>query len=1111
MKKLLLLAFILLGITSMTAFGQGHEVSGKVTSAEDGTPLPGVNVIIKGTPTGTVTDADGNFSINVPDANTILIFTFIGLESQEITVGERSVVDVQLRQDVTQLSEVVVTALGLEAQKDKVGLSSSSISGTAISGSGETGLLNSMAGKTTGVNITSNSGDPGAGSRIVIRGATSITQGLQPLIIVDGVPISNSQTYGVASSSVAGVTQQSRINDINPNDIESIEILKGASAAAVWGARAANGVVIITTKSGKSSAEGKFSIDFTSRFSADVLNKEVPLQYEYGQGFGGLYRGGFISPSSGMSFSWGDKIADRSGGADDFITNPADPNYRGKFTATDGRTFYRILDGSIGDPHGGKNDQTIYNHHDDIFKTGLTWYNSLGIGTNYKNGNAYLSFSNTNQNGIIEKNSDYERQTLRLNATQFINKFTFNTNVGYTRTNSDRIQMGSNIDGLLLGSLRTPADFDNTAFFGTYEDANGNVFENRQRAYRNPLGRRTSSSYDNPLWMMRNITSNALVNRVQGKVELGYDPLDWLNFTGRVGLDTYTDERNDYFDPLSAGYPGGYYAKQTIQETVLQSDFFARAKYEVNENFSGNALIGVGISENKSSSLSGQITSFVNPSSPPDLGNATADSQFTGGSESETRNLGYYATLGFDLFDQLFLNFTGRYDFWSTFSEKNNSFFYPAADLAWQFSKLLPDSKFFSFGKLRLAYGTVGRAPGPYVTNSYFISSSYGEGWGGVLDGSLYGGAFRRSARAGNPDIKPETKTEFEIGADLRFLDNRIDLSATYYNNVTSDLIVSLDVANSSGFSSKVANGAEIKNHGIEIELGGDVIRSNNFQWGISLNWFSNRNEVTNMLGVDEISLAGFTGSTSSAVLGDQLGVLYGDRWDRDTNGDLILDSNGFPQLASTPGVIGDPNPDWRGSFINTLKYKNFSLSVLIEHSQGGDVWNGTRGALAYFGRAGYTGQSTTITQAEATTLVNWDGVTVADMYPDSQNGDGTYTFRGEVKDFGAGPVIIDETWYWDGPGSGFTGPTEQFIEDATWTRIREVTLTYDFSSLGFLSNVGITGASLSVTGRNLALWTNYTGIDPDTNLPGARNGFGIDYFNNPSTKSYQVTLNIKF
>jgi TonB-linked SusC/RagA family outer membrane protein len=1112
MKRILLMSFLLLGLIT-SAWAQ-RTVSGKVTDADGGDALPGVAVRVKNTTQGTVTDMDGNYRIDLPAGDATLQFTFVGYADREVAVGNRSVVDVQLSEAVEQLEAVVVTALGFEVSKDRVGISSSTVQGEAVANSGQTTLLQGMAGKAAGVNITQSSGDPGAGSRIVIRGATSITGNLEPLIVIDGVPMFNDQIYGEGSNSVGsggGVTQQSRLNDINPDDIESMEVLKGASAAALWGARAANGVIVITTKKGKAGVDKKFTLDFTSRYSVDQLNREVPRQSAYGQGFTGLYNGGFTA-GGGQAFSWGDRIADRPGGADEYITDPNDPNYLGYFEAPDGTRYYAIAPGTADNPHGGKRSRAIYNPHDQLFNNGTTLYNSIGVGTSDEKGNVYISLSHQDQQGIMVANSNYERITGRFNATRYLGeKVTLNTTASYIGTTSDRVQMGSNLSGLLLGGLRNSPDFDLTHYTGTYVDPTGTIFEDRQRAYRNPLGRRVNSIYDNPLWTMRNNTSTTDVDRVLGKIELVVNPLTWLNVTGRVGLDRYTDERNDFFDPLSAGYQRGKYTKELLTRSQVNADLIGQANYKLGEAIDGNILVGTSLNSRTYSNAGASITNFINPLSPPNLGNAPADARVSFSGEEEERSYGYYGSANIGFLDQVYLTLSGRYDVLSTLPTGANGFFYPAADIAWQFTQILPKNNALSFGKLRASYGEVGRGPSPYSTNTYFVASSYTEGWGGVLDAAQYGGGFRRSGQAGNPFIKPERKKEFELGTDMRFVKDRITLGVTYYNNVTEDLIIPIDLPASTGFSSIVQNAAEIQNKGLEIELSGSAINTRDLQWDINVNFTRNRNKVTDMAGVEQITLGGFTGSVSAAVLNQPLGVIWGEPFERDEAGALVLDENGFPQLGATPTVLGDPNPDWRGGLGSTLSYKGVFLNAWVETSQGGDIWNGTRGALAFFGTAEMTGRTTTLTADQANTLVDYRGLTAAELYPHWQNADGTYTVRGYVHNFGGGDVLVDETYYWSGPGSGFTGPAEQFIEDASWTRLREVTLGYDFARLPFISRLGLGSANLSFTGRNLALWTKYQGIDPDTNLSGASNAFGLDYFNNPATRSFIVTLNLKY
>jgi TonB-linked SusC/RagA family outer membrane protein len=1098
------------------AWAQDRTVSGKVTD-DSGEGLPGVNVLIKGTSTGVNTDLDGNFKISVPEEGAVLVFSFIGMQKQEATVGARSVIDVEMASDVRQLSEVVVTALGFEADRDKLGASRSSITGEAVAESGEKTLLDGLQGKAAGVNITSTSGDPGAGGRIVIRGATSITGDLQPLIVLDGIPMYNSSSYGEGSSGTAGVSQQSRLNDINPNDIASIEVLKGASAAAVWGSRAANGVLVITTKKGVAGKKD-WSVSVTSRYAVDQINKKVDLQDKYGQGLFGYYDGGFGtvgSAGSGQSLSWGDVIADRAGGADDFITDPNAPGYTGYFEANDGSLYYGIARGvaGSGNVHGGKNSRETFDSQDQIFQTGFTVFNSIGLQNADENGNVFMSFSNQNQNGIVKANSNYIRNTARINATRYITETLSATiNANYSNITSDRIQMGSNTSGLLLSGLRNPADFDMRDFEGTFYDPNGIPFTDRQRAYRNPIGRRGTSSYDNPLWTVDNNLSSTNVDRIIGKMELQYDPLSWLSLTGRVGLDTYYDTRNDFIDVAAATSPGGLYTKEILSETQINADFIVRANANITEDITSNFLVGVNWNDRKFSNVGSSITNFINPLSPPDVGNSPADARGNIGGESQVRFIGYYGTASFGFYDQVFLNASGRLDYSSTFPVDNNSFFYPSVDVAWQFSKLMAPSNVFTFGKLRASFGQVGRAPGAYSTTTFYVGSSYTDGWGQVLDAAQYGGGFRQSSQAGNPNIRPEVKTEYEIGVDLRFLNDLVSLSATYYDNTTDDLIVAKELPSSTGFATTIANAATIANKGIEFELDATVYKNDDLSVNVYGNWFRNRNEVVAIQGTDEISLAGFQGSTSSAVVGEQLGVIYGDRWDRDEAGAFILDEDGFPQLAGTPGVLGDPNADWKAAAGSQISFKNLSLNVLFEHSQGGQIWNGTKGALAYFGRAGYTDHTVTLSAAEAGSIVNYSGSTIADWYgSDFENGDGTYTVRGYVEDFGGGDVLVDDYGYIAGPFSGFTGPAEQFMEDGTYTRLRELTIGYNFSKMEAIKKVGLTGLSVDFTGRNLFLWTDYTGVDPNTNLSGPSNGFGLDYFNNPATRSYVVTLNLKF
>ncbi len=1129
------LSFLLLFFAGLFVMAQTKTITGKVSSADG--PLPGATISVKGTTTGVTADADGKYSITVDQSATTLVFKFIGFIAQEKEIGSSSSIDVTMELDALNLKEVVVDALGFERDRNKVGSASSNLAGTQLVQTGETRLINSMAGKTPGINIVASTGEPGAGSRIQIRGATSISGNLQPLIIVDGVPIFNDSYYGEgfdgnvptsggALGSGGGVTQQSRLNDINPADIESMEILRGASAAAIWGSRAANGVIVITTKKGKLDPSGqKVNVNVQSSVSIDQINRRVPLQTEYGNGFDQYY-------FQGTSLSWGDKISDRSGGADDEITDPTDPGYLGFFTTYDddgnptGNKYYQIegadpydSDGDgVFDKHGGKNSTDIYDPYEQFFKNGTTFDNTVSISAADNNGNVYFSVSDMRQDGIILDNSKFQRNTARLNTTRYLSdKWSINSNMSYTQTRADRVQMGSNLNGLFLGGLRSAADFNDADYWGVYTDAGGNEFANRQRAYRNPIGRNTNSIYDNPFFIINNIKSESVVDRVVGKFEVSYDVNSWLNIIWRNGLDFYNDKREDFFPVQAAGgNNGGRFTNESIKSIQVNSDLIARAKWSLNDNIKGLATLGTNLNKRTLDDQGTTVRSFINPFAPPNATNANTVNAHDYATEVATQSV--YAALNAELYDQLFLNFTMRNDWLSSLPLESNTVLYPAVDVAWNAMKVIGENDILSAAKIRAGIGQVGRSPLLYGTQTYYFpptaaNTGWGEGWGPGLNPISYGGAFAQSSVAGNPDLRPEIKTEWEVGTDLRFLDNRINASFTYYSNVTKDLIIQVDVPESSGFLTQIANAAQISNRGFEIELGADVLKTDDFVWNIYGNYTQNRNNVDDMAGTESILLSGFSGGSSRAVLDNQLGVLWGGKWAVDSvTGDQILDANGFPTLAAEAGIIGDPNPDFRAGLGTQFTYKGAFINFLFDFSRGMDMWNGTKGALTFFGRSEITNQEVTLTSEQATTLLNYVGATAAQLYPHLENSDGTYTIRGEIRDFGGGDVLVDEYYYYVGPGSGFTGPEEEFVEDGSWSRLREVSIGYTLNSEKFKEKTKLGSVTFSFTGRNLLLWTSYEGNDPDQSLSGAGlNGFGLDYFQNPSTKSYMFAVNLNF
>ncbi len=1138
-KQFLVCLALLFGFYNAVA--QDKTITGRVTDQSTGQGLPGVTVLLKGTTTGTQTDGQGAFTLALPTttetATARLVFSSIGFGTVERLIGSDTNITLAMGTDTKQLGEVVVTALGLEAQQDQLGTAVSTVKGGALVQSGETSVITALSGKTPGVLISRSSGDPGASANIQIRGANTILGSNQPLIVVDGIPISNSSigndgivtsNGGAGSNQTDGVVQASRLNDINPNDIASIEVLKGAAAAALWGSRASNGVLVITTKKGQTG--DKLNVSVRSAVGFDRINQSVPLQSKFGQGTNGRYSQ--VNPRS-----WGDKISDRSGAPDAFITDPNAAGYQGFITLSDGSKRYAVPAGTTANRHGGKNSRATFDHSDELFRTGYTLDNQASISGGDLKSKFYLSLGNTHTAGIAKRFSDNDRSTIRLNADRQLNeKFRVGVNVTYARTVSNRVQQGSNLSGIFLGGLRTPADFSNEPFVGTYTDTDGNLFADRQVSFRNPIGANSitdgagnvigNPGFDNPFWTIDRVRNQTRVNRVLGSVELNYDITSWLSLLNRTGVDYYTDRRFEYFPLGSGAAPQGKLTEEEISEGQFNNDAILRATRTVNENIGLNALVGFNINSRRSSQVGATVTSFVNPFSPQQLPNTPSDTRTPFNLLVEQRTAAAYAQVDVSLFDQVFLSGTGRSETASTFGpEAQSTFFYPAGTVAWQFSKLGPlaENSFLSFGKLRAAYGSVGIQPSPYLTRTYYTPASalylidgYTEG----VDAANYGGGFKRSYTLGNAKLRPERKTELEAGLDLRFLQDRLSFSATVYSNKNKDVILQIPVASTTGFQFVNDNAATIENKGIELNLNADVIKTSDFQVTLSPNFSKNRNEVVDLSGAESVSLTGFTGSTSRAVKGYQLGALWGTRWARNESGQQILNSNGFPTQSDTEGIIGDPNPKWRGALGATVRYKGLSVYALVDHVNNIDVWNGTKGALYSYGTHADLDKEVTLSAAEAASLKVYSGQTVATATTNGAPGgaplyapsaDGSYTIRGQVTNFGGGNVVVDEWWYRQGLGNGFNGPSEQFVENVNYTRLREVTLSYSIGSQRFRDFTKLRSIDLSITGRNLVLWTDYTGVDPETNLTGVSNGRGLDYFNNPSTRSILFTVQFNY
>jgi len=1092
MKHFLTLMSLLLCV--QITFAQG-TISGNITD-DEGVPLPGATVLVVGTNVGTTSDFDGNFSIQANQGD-VLSFSFVGYQTLNQEVTNQDQISISLVAS-NELDEVVLTALGIEKKKDDDLSGTSVVEVDQLQRSGETGVLQGLSGKASGVQITRNSGDPGSGAYIQIRGQNTINGDNSPLIVLDGAPISNANIGG----NTAGVVQQSRLNDINPEDIESVSVIKGAAAAALYGTGAANGVLVINTKRGSKESKG-WSFNVKTSLSVDRVNREWDKQDTWGQGYDGIWYGepgiGYFVENTGFSF--GDEIALRPGGNDTYDLTG------GYFETPDGRQIGPIVD---------KNSKTTYNqeNRDAIFGDGYTWETNASFSFKGDRSSTFISISNLDQDGILKGASDYVRNTLKLNNdTDLTDKLKVKLSSTYSTSESNRVQTGSNLNGLYLGYLRSSPDFDIRDYKGTnYRISDGvtSVTPNSHRGYRRATGsyrtfnNETGSfsyaapTYNNPLWTINEQKNLNTVDRIVFSPELNYDIADNIKIIARYSIDFFQDNRTDYWPAGSAGDgSNGLWGEDRITNKINNFNLFALGNTSITDQISLDYTVGYQATEESYRRLSAGETNFTNPDQVYlNTGNTTSENSNPDSYNALTRQNGGYAVLDFTIYDNILLQVSGRAESLSTLPGAG-VIFYPSGSLGYKLTDLI-NSDAVDFAKVRVSYGEVGIGANPYATSTVFGPGGIFSSWGDGLGGYLYGNPFTQSASRGNPNLKEERKSETEFGFDLRLFDNAITLNATYYQNETKDGIIALPIPGSSGFTTTLQNAAVITNKGLEFDVTARILRTNDFGISVNANYTQNRNLVVDLKGSAYSILNGFTSTSSGIAEGFPFAVLRSGVYETDASGNYVLNANGFPNAAAEKEIgVGDPNADFRAGFGINIYYKNLSLTSVIETSQGNDVWNGTYGVLNYFG----------IHQDTAIKTVNDTGATIV-------NSAGTEipagaTFRGYLEDFGGGPVAVDSEW-WTTNGGGFGDVGEPFIMDGSWIKMREVSLSYNFTE-AFVKDLGLTNLSLSVSGRNLFLWSAIDGFDPENNLTGASRGRGLEYFSNPGTSSFLTTLRLQF
>jgi len=1037
------------------AFAQQRNVTGTVAD-DQGIPLLGVNVVVKETTRGVQSDFDGNYSIQA-EQNDILVFSYIGFLTKELVVGQDNLNSVVLETDATALEEVVVTALGIKSRPRSVTNAIETVTSDDIENSGEVNLANSLSSKAAGVNVISSSGSVGASSTIRIRGNTSINRSNSPLFIIDGVPIDNSNS----GNGNGGADQSNRAIDINQADIASIDILKGTAAQTLYGLRAANGVIIITTKKGIAGAP-TVSITSTTQFSTPNQLPELQREFAQGRPSNGIpiYRG----PETRESFSWGPRISSLE---------------------YDGDTSYPYHSQGRLVPQGTGNGQPAeaYDHYD-FFGTGVLQDNNVSVRGGSEKVKYYVSGSNLSQTGI-SPNEKFSRKSFRADISAMLtDNFEISASANYVNSGGRRVQRGSNISGVMVGIVRTTPTFDNAN--GLLNPAgNPSAYElpdGTQRSYR-------AGIYDNPYWTVAKNPSTDDVKRFIGRLSFDYKPSDWATIRGTLGYDQYADVRKSVLDINSASNPQGEVFDRNIFNEDINTQLLFLTEHNIGDKITVNGLLGYdGFS---TESLNRQVLGEA--LTVPGLFNlANTASQISSESIGRRKLDGVLMDARFAYDDMLFLNGTFRNDWSSTLPANNNAFQSYSVGTSFIFTELW-ENDVLNYGKIRGSYGKAGNDAPIFSTLTYYgAAAAGGDFFIGSNQFPLFSRvAFERSSQLGNPDIRPEQTREYELGAEFYLFDSRFKLDVTYYNKETTDQIIAVDQPSVTGYTSRIINAGVIENRGWEVSGGVKVINNQNFSWDIDVNWTAYENTVVELAeNVESIILSGLGSVNSVAVPGQPYSSIFGSRFARSDSGEVIIGNDGFPLQDSESGIIGDPNPDWTMGLRNSFSYKNFSISGLLDIRKGGDVWCGTCEVSDYFGTS-----QTTAEQRSITGFV-FEGVNVDTGLPNTTQ----VAFADPNK-----PVNTNR-WV----RYGFTGAAEDYIYDSSWIRLREVALSYKLPR-SIIDNTFLSGGSFTLAGRNLFLITDYPGVDPETNLNGDSNGIGLDYFNQPNTKSYALTAKFNF
>ncbi|MEC7770960.1 MAG: SusC/RagA family TonB-linked outer membrane protein [Bacteroidota bacterium] len=1095
MKKSIL-TFLLAFTVSIIGYSQ-VTFTGQVVD-ENSVPLPGASVVVRGSSVGVATDFDGNFEIELPQGGETLVVSYIGYIPLDFDTTGKRTATIVLQEDSQQLDEVVVTALNITRDEESLGYSVQKVAGEEISQSTSTNTVSTLSGRTAGVQVVTNGTGPGQSSSVVIRGYSSMQGDNQPLFIVDGIPINNNtdtRTNTLGGASNMNLDYGNGAAEVNPDDVESISVLKGANATALYGSRAANGAVIITTKSGKGRKGG---ISFSSKTTFESVLKAPEYQGVYGQGknFDFAFVDGYGSGTyDGVDESWGPLL---DGTLRPQHDSPTSNGLRGG----DVHGLDYVL-GSSGVDLARRGTITptpfVYggNPAEEFMETGRTLINTVSFYGSNDNGNYRVSYTNLDNKGIVP-NTDIKRNTISASGDyQITDRLKVSSKINYIRSDSDNRHVnGYGTESVMYLFIWWGQQVNVNSLRDYWQDG----LEGFQQFNYN------YNYHDNPYFTMYENTNGLAKDRIIGNLSATYDISDDFKFMVRGGRDFFSEYRFIKRAYSTQRFPNGQYREDKInfQETnldfLLTFDKDVTDKFHVNANFGGNRMV----QKNHFNSLMANkllipgIYSFSNVDG--------ALVQRTSRPEKQINSLYAFAQLGWD--NSIYLDLTARNDWSSTLPEQNNSYFYPSASLSVVLSDLFDfgDQDILSFAKLRGGWAQVGSD-----TDAYRLSDFYALGTP-VGDNPTASPANTLP----NFDLKPEIQTSYEFGTDLRFFNNRLSLDATYYNTVSKNQILDIDLPITSGKTARTINAGKIRNHGLEIMLGINPIQNEDFNWNTSFNFGLNRNKVLELAdGVERYQYGG-NGISLVAEEGGSLGDMWGTGLVRveDENspyfGEVIF-NEGLVQQDNTLRKLGNFNPDFTLGWNNTISYKNLSLNFLFDWRQGGELLSRTRLIAATSGNVvetlwgrspEYGGPHPGITDS-GLSYVNDDGVTQTDGII----GAGVKLQDGE---YVPNDVIVPANAYHN---NRYRRNNEtEGIYDATFIKLREARLTYDFPTRLFRGD-DIKKLSFSLIGTNLWLWAkDYNHGDPELlSFGGGSYVPGVENATVPTTRSLGFAINVEF